>query len=88
MRNLVRAGLAGLGSLLVLGAFVLWVAPFGYRADKLFRLLWWTRDYPLATMLAGLIAGVVGFVLCVAAVIMGDEPTTIPPPWRTPGSRK
>jgi len=83
MRDLVRAGLAGLGSLLILVALVLWVAPFGYRGDKLFHLLWWVGDYPLATMLAGLLAGVVGFVLCAAAVTMGDKPTTIPPPYRT-----
>ena len=88
MRNLVRAGLAGLGSLFILVALVLWMAPFGFRVDKFFRLFWWAGDYPAATMLAGLIAGVGGGILLLEAVIMGDEPTTIPPPWRTPRSRK
>ncbi|KKW21789.1 MAG: hypothetical protein UY71_C0005G0020 [Parcubacteria group bacterium GW2011_GWB1_52_7] len=81
MRNLVRAGLAGLGSLLVLVALVLWVAPFGYRVDKFFRLFWWVGDYPVATILGSLVVGVIGGALIAAGVTMNDQPTVIPPPW-------
>ena len=82
MRDLLRLGLMILGSFLIVAAGGLWVAPFVYQADAFFRLFWWVRDYPATTMLVGFLAGVGGFILFVVAVEMGDEPTTIPPPWR------